>query len=57
MTEIPKRKSKSRNLVKSYVLMMTPEMKDDLDKLKAFKDIDVPEWIRKMIQDGIKEIT
>lgn len=47
---------KTRKLTKYYPLMMTEEMKDKLVELKTFHNIDVPEWIREMIQIGIDEI-
>lgn len=50
---LPKIQAKNRNLTETYALMMTKEMKDRLVRLKHFDDIDVPEWIRQLIDQEL----
>ena len=54
--EIPKIKSRNRNLTARFGIMMTPEMKNKIDELKTFKSIDMPELIREMISEQIIKI-
>lgn len=55
LMDIPTRKSRSRNLKAPFSMMMTPEMKDQLSQLSTFEDVDVPEWIRQLIQDALNK--
>lgn len=54
MIKPPKLDDKKKNLNKPYVLMMTEDMHSKLAELKTFKGVDVPNWIRLMIEEGIK---
>lgn len=53
--EIPMLKEKK--LTHYYPILMTADMKKSLVELKTFKNIDVPNWIRQMIQKGLDELS
>ena len=48
---------KEKKFTEQYNFLMTKEMKSSLVELKMFKNIDVPEWIRSMVQRGLDELS
>ena len=45
-----------RNYTQMYGLMMTSEMKTVLEELKLFHEVDVPNWLRGIIQREIDKL-
>ena len=54
MQDIIKKKPKYSSV--NYQVLMEPELKMRLMELKMFHEIDVPEHIRQLIRDWVKEI-
>ncbi len=53
---LPKLIKRDRGLHSKYSIMLTIEMKKALEELKTFQGIDVPEWIRMLIQQELDSL-
>ena len=55
LMELPK-KDKRQRLVDVVGIKMTRDMKCRLEELSEFHDVDVPKWLRSLIQRGLEDI-
>jgi predicted HicB family RNase H-like nuclease len=51
--QLPRRKPPMEVMIG---LRVDPEMKKQLEELKEKHNVDVPEWIRQMIQQGLEQL-
>lgn len=52
--EVPKLK-RGKGLRSHYTVCVTPELKRTLVELKDFEEVDVPDWIRRLIEENVEE--
>lgn len=51
---VPKKKSKNRGLTESITVLVTEKLKQELEEMGAFENIDVPEWLREIISANLE---
>ena len=53
---LPRKRKKEDSLSTPYTLMMTKKMHETLQVLSLIEEFEVPDWIRRMIEDGLKKM-